>query len=106
MKFDKQLGNLIIDYYGSILNKHQQVILDMYFKDDLSMSEIAENEGVSKAAISDIINRSYNQLIEYENKLHLVKKSELIDKQITKLEMLNDNKLDKIIKDLKKINRG
>jgi len=106
MKFDKEKGNLLIDFYGTMLNKHQQVILDLYFKEDLSMSEIAENEAVSKAAVSDIINRSYKQLLDYENKLHLIKKSDLLDKEINKLEMFKDSKLDKIVKELKKINRG
>jgi len=106
MMFDKEKGNLLIDFYGSMLNSHQQVILDLYFKEDLSMSEIGENEGVSKAAVSDIINRSYKQLLDYENKLHLVKKSEELDKQNDKLEMLKNSKLDKIVKELKKINRG
>lgn len=83
---DKNKGNLLIDYYGSLLTKHQLSILDDYFKDDLSMNEIAENREISKAAVSDVIYRSIKQLENYENKLKLIKQSEKLDKIISELE--------------------
>lgn len=83
---DRNECNLLIDYYGSLLTKHQLSILDDYFKDDLSMNEIAENNNISKAAVSDLIKRSVTQLKDYEAKLKLIKQSEKLDKLIEKLE--------------------
>ncbi|MDO5440270.1 MAG: DNA-binding protein [Erysipelotrichaceae bacterium] len=83
---DKNKGNLLLDYYGNLLTKHQLSILDDYFKNDFSMNEIAENEGISKAAVSDLINRSIKQLENYENKLKLIKQAEKLDKIISELE--------------------
>ena len=83
---DKNNGNLLLDYYGKLLTKHQLSILDDYFKDDLSMNEIAENRKISKAAVSDIIKRSILQLENYEKTLKLIKQAEKLDKIINELE--------------------
>lgn len=83
---DKNKGNLLLDYYGSLLTKHQVEILDDYFKDDLSMNEIAVNRNISKSAVSDIIKRSLSQLEIYEKQLKLVKQAEKLDKIIIELE--------------------
>lgn len=102
---NKEDGSILLDYYGNLLTDHQLRILEDYFYEDLSMSEIAENNEVSKAAVSDIINRTINQLKEYEDKLNMIKQSKLIDSLIEKME--NDKSIDiKYIKELRKINRG
>lgn len=103
--YDKNKGNLLLDYYGSLLTKRQIQILDEYFKDDFSMNEIASNMGISKAGVSDIINRSIKQLENYENKLKLVKQSIKLDKIIEELE--KGDKAQKLLaKKLLKIYRG
>ena len=61
----------LIDYYGCLLTDHQLNVLKDYYENDLSMIEIAENYGISKSAVSDLLKRSLNQLEMYENKLHL-----------------------------------
>lgn len=83
---DKNKGNLLLDYYGKLLTSHQLSILDDYFKDDLSMNEIAENRNISKAAVSDLIKRSVLQLENYEKALNLIKQAEKLDKIIDELE--------------------
>ena len=99
---DKNTGNLLIDYYGTLLTKHQLDILDDYFKEDLSMNEIAENRGISKAAVSDIITRSIKQLEVYENKLNLIKQAIKLDKIVDELNKNNNsvlaNRLTKIFR--------
>ena len=104
MSHNKIRGNELLDYYGSLLTKHQQNILEDYYVDDLSMAEIATNYNVSKSAISDIINRANEQLEEYERKLKMIKKSSEIDKLIDKMEKEKISK--KYINELIKINRG
>ncbi len=98
-------GNILFDYYGNLLTDHQVEVLNDYYYDDLSMSEIATNYNVSKSAISDLINRSISQMNEYEEKLNLIKNAKTFDILIDKM----DKDLDvprKYIKELKKLNRG
>lgn len=105
MRLNKQEGNLLIDYYGALLTKHQLNILSDYFIEDLSMQEIAENLNISKSAISDLINRSILQLNDYEKKLGLIKQNDKLEKLAIKLD--NDSKVNKkYIKELTKIIRG
>lgn len=99
---DKNEGNLLLDFYGSLLTDHQIEILDDYFKEDLSMNEIAENNNISKAAVSDIINRALKQLTEYENKLNLISNNQKLDKIVDELNKAGDftlaNKINDIIR--------
>ena len=90
---DKVEGNLLFDFYGSLLTEHQKEVLDDYFNDDLS-----------KSAISDLIKRCLNQLEEYESKLHLIKQARSLDELIDKME--KDGIPLEYLKELKKINRG
>ena len=101
---DKVEGNLLFDFYGSLLTEHQREVLDDYFNDDLSMSELADEYDVSKSAISDLIKRCLNQLEEYESKLHLIKQARSLDELIDKME--KDGIPLEYLKELKKINRG
>lgn len=101
---DKVEGNLLFDFYGALLTEHQKEVLDDYFNDDLSMSELADEYEVSKSAISDLIKRCLNQLEEYESKLHLIKQARSLDELIDKMEK-GGIPLE-YLKELKKINRG
>lgn len=66
--------NEYLDWYGDLLTKRQKEICDLYFKEDFSLSEISENDDISRAAVLDTIKRSQKQLVEYENKMHLIEK--------------------------------
>lgn len=101
---DKVEGNLLFDFYGVLLTEHQREVLDDYFNDDLSMSELADEYDVSKSAISDLIKRCLNQLEEYESKLHLIKQARSLDELIDKME--KDGIPLEYLRELKKINRG
>lgn len=65
---------LLYDFYGQLLTPKQQQIFDMYYLNDLSLSEIAEPLGISRQAVRDSLKHSKNLLQEYENKLLLVDK--------------------------------
>ena len=68
----------LYDMYGSLLNEKQRDVINCYYNEDLSLQEIADNDGRSKQAISDMINRSVDKLFEFENELSLLKsKTEL-----------------------------
>ena len=73
MAQDRERLASLYETYNSLLTEHQRNILFDYYFDDLSMNEIAENQNVSKAAISDLINRSVKQLENYEKALGFLK---------------------------------
>ena len=96
MSLSKEEGNLLLDFYSSLLTDKQNDVLNQYYALDYSLSEIAENLNVTKSAISDLLNRSNNQLIDYENKLKLVKKYK--NRQILYDKFSNDNTKELIAK--------
>ncbi len=65
---------LLFDFYGELLTKHQQRIYEDVVCNDMSYSEVAAQQGVSRQGIHDLIKRCNRQLEEYEAKLHLVEK--------------------------------
>jgi hypothetical protein len=65
---------LLYDFYGELLNNHQKHIYEDFILNDLSLSEIAEEQGISRQGVHDLVKRCNNILIGYEDKLHLVDK--------------------------------
>ncbi len=57
----------LLDVYGAFLSSKQREIMSHYLNEDLSLAEIAENEGTTRQAVSDIIRRSEIQLKKYES---------------------------------------
>lgn len=64
----------LYDFYGELLNEHQQKIFEAFVFDDLSLGEIAEEQDISRQAVFDLVKRSTKKLEEYENKLHLMER--------------------------------
>ena len=64
--------NELLDAYGSLLTDKQLDILKLYYEEDFSLSEIAELQQISRAAVSDHLKRSEKVLDEYEAKLKIV----------------------------------
>ena len=69
MKRDRNREWQLLDHYGALLTEHQRAVLEEYYNEDLSMNEIAENYGISKSAVQDLIRRCERQLNTYEEKL-------------------------------------
>ena len=105
--------SLLLDTYGNLLTEKQFNLLDDYYNNDFSLSEIAENEGITRQAVRDNLKKGENNLLEYEEKLKLLNKNEknskLADEAIAELNKLieldnNHKKIyQKIIKTLKNI---
>ena len=64
--------NELLDYYGGLLTERQQTLCRYYYREDLSMQEIAEEEGISRAAVSDTIRKCAAELEKYEGILKCV----------------------------------
>lgn len=98
---------LLNDYYGGLLTEYQTKLLSRYYDEDLSLKEIAEEEGVSRQAIADVIKRSSEKLVEYEEKLGLVEKiSSIIDKieqVMVSVDTETAEKLNSILSEVKEI---
>lgn len=62
--------------YGELLTKKQQQIVECYIFENLSLGEISENFNISRQAVLDTVNKSYEILKNYEEKLRVLKKNE------------------------------
>ena len=61
----KDLGiTILLDFYGDMLTEKQRDFLGYYYNDDLSLSEIAENEGITRQGVRDSIKRAEAQLFD------------------------------------------
>ncbi|MCD7949054.1 MAG: YlxM family DNA-binding protein [Erysipelotrichaceae bacterium] len=102
----KQRVNLLMDCYEELLTKKQRQYLSLYYQEDLSLSEIAEELNVSRNAVFDNLKRAVHSLENYEEKLHLLKKHkqrlELIER-IENVQKQNNDELDDYLEMLRKI---
>ncbi|GIM47558.1 UPF0122 protein [Collibacillus ludicampi] len=68
--------NLLYDFYGVLLTDKQRTMIEMYYLEDWSLAEISEHFAITRQAVHDNIRRAGMQLIEYEEKLHLLERYE------------------------------
>ena len=65
---------LLYDFYGELLTERQQQVYESVVLEDFSLSEVAEDLGISRQGVHDMIKRSTKKLEEYEHKLHLMER--------------------------------
>ena len=71
-----------------MLTDKQRDVIDLYYNEDLSLSEISENTGITRQGVHDSIRRGEGQLEAYESALHLLQKNEQSREQLAKLQAL------------------
>ena len=85
-KFVEQ--TLLYDFYGELLTERQQQVYESVVLEVYSLSEVAEDLGISRQGVHDMIKRCNHTLEEYESRLHLVEKFLCIRKQVQKIKEL------------------
>ena len=66
--------SILLELYGKLLTEKQYELLDYYYNQDIGLSEIAENLGITRQAVRDNLKKGENNLDEFESKLQLMRK--------------------------------
>ena len=86
--------SMLIQTYGKLLTEKQNQILNDYYNNDLSLSEIAENNGITRQAVRDIIKKGEKKLFDYEEKLLFMKRT-----------LETENRIERALEELTKIQK-
>ena len=94
--------SILLSIYGNLLTKTQKKYMELYYNEDLSLSEIGDNDKITRQAVRTILVKSKKKLQEYEKNLKIKKKQESIKKIIEKIEQTEINsKQQKLIENIK-----
>ena len=74
MKNQTYRMTMLLDFYGEVLTERQREFFDLYYNEDLSLAEIAENYGISRQGVRDAIVRAENTMTELEDKTGLLRR--------------------------------
>lgn len=93
--------SMLNEFYGKLLTQKQYEIIDNYYNNDLSLSEIAENNQITRQAVRDILKKGEKKLFEYEEKLQFMKRTlnqeKRIERVLSELTKIQKNDSDKQI---------
>lgn len=82
--------SILFDFYGELLGEHKKEIFSDYVLNDLSLGEIADEAGMTRQGVHDIIRRCSKKLNEYEEKLRLVEKFEQTKKKVNEMKVISE----------------
>ena len=89
--FEKNLNiGYLLDFYGELLPERKRSAMEMYYNEDLSLAEVAEQMGISRQGVRDIIKKSEEELLFYEERLGLARKLSGVEQESQKLCRLAD----------------
>ncbi len=83
---------LLFDFYGELLTDKQKAVFEEAYVYDCSLSEIAEEHGISRQGVHDMLKRSQKTLADYETKLGLVRKFLAIRAKVEKIRQANGSR--------------
>lgn len=86
--------SMLCQLYGKLLTEKQYEFINDYYNNDLTLSEIAENNNITRQAVRDIIKKGERKLFEYEEKLLFMKK-----------QISQEQKIQKVLSELTKIQK-
>ncbi len=91
--------SILLQIYGNLLTEKQNTVLDDYYNNDLSLSEIAENNNITRQAVRDNIKKGEQKLFEFEEKLRIMEKTMIQEQKISdiiaKITKIKSNSSDK-----------
>ena len=82
MKNQTYRMTMLFDFYGEVLTPRQKEFFDLYYNEDLSLAEIAENYGISRQGVRDVIVRAEAIMTDLEDKTGLRKRFMLMQQQV------------------------
>ncbi len=102
--------SMLLEIYGKLLTEKQSQMLEDYYNHDLSLSEIAENQDITRQAVRDNIKKGDNKLFELEEKLSIMKRTLEQEKQIQEIltelskitDYSSDKKIEKVLNHVRK----
>ena len=104
---DKIEQAYLYDFYGELLNEHQKRIYEDFVFHDLSLSVIADEEGISRQGVHDLIKRCTRTLEGFEEKLHLIEKfrkaKEMVEQIYSLTESFRQNHDETVMKEIERI---
>lgn len=86
MKGNQLEMTLLFDYYGDLLTEKQKTCFDLYYNQDLSLSEIAEQAGISRQGVHDTLARAEAQLEQFESVLGCVARAAAVQRAAETIE--------------------
>ena len=81
---------LLFDFYGDMLTDRQKEVFDLYYNEDLSLSEIAENYGITRQGVRDVIVRAEGIMQELEDKTGIIRRFQRMQEQFSDIERAAD----------------
>ena len=78
----------LLDFYGDVLTEKQRDVMEQYYNDDLSLSEIADNFGITRQGVRDAIKRGEGTILELEDKVGFARRYRAVQEGIESLEQL------------------
>ena len=99
MSIKKMELSMLCDIYGKLLSEKQRDAVELYCNEDYSLSEIAENTGISRQGVRDQIKHAESQLISVEEALGLLEKSRYISEKLAMLADSSEVKANKSLSD-------
>ena len=115
MKNQTYRMTMLYDFYGDLLTERQKEFYDLYYNEDLSLAEIAENYDISRQGVRDVIVRAEAAMTEIEDKTHLIRRFHQMRQQFQsisdmaqRLQAINDRdfqsrELDTLARELRKL---
>ena len=83
--------SLLFDFYSKLLSDKKRTAAQLYFNDDLSLSEVAEHMGITRQGVSDLIRRTESELYDFEDKLGIYSRFEAINKSAERIRTLSES---------------
>ncbi len=97
---------MLYDFYGQLLTDKQKDVIEMYYLNDFSLSEIGEEHNITRQSVLDMLKRAESSLISYEDKLKLVerylKQKDFIYEALSILDKTNENEKINRVKEILK----